>query len=127
MSANGLSAQAAQDLDQRRKQYTDSDYLVDGSGKTIRNYRTQLYTSGVEVNFGKKTLKVTTDDPIIHIIPEEEFAVIGFRTFVGKEYGYVMETWKDHYTPSIIRSTVMVIDITSYWSAKAAYNFSISP
>ncbi|MFA5449283.1 MAG: GLUG motif-containing protein [Clostridia bacterium] len=80
--------------------YTDDDYFsYNGFSYSILSYTSLLYksTSNITRSNGTNSLTITADDPIINIIPKELFTVCGDYIYIGKEYGFYVNTTEDTY------------------------------
>lgn len=111
--------------------YTDSDEILDGE-YTIFDYPTDLLASKAALKHIGGRYRVTNieeDDPIVAIVPEEEFYTIGERVEVGQEYGYFITTelCENGYN---YKSTVLVFDIDTETDLSATVDrviVSVSP
>ena len=82
--------------------YTDG---YESSGAEIKEY---LNTNGIRTF----DITVTADDPIVNIIPKEEFTKAGSSFVIGEEWGYYIKTERDSYdTADALRSYVTLFDI----------------
>ncbi len=90
--------------------YTESDYLLNFPAYTIRDYEEDLFKSGLDYNNGyfADEIIVSSDDPVVGIIPRELFINSGNHVFIGEEYGFFVNTI-ENYLYNL--STVLVFDI----------------
>ena len=91
--------------------YTDSDYLTEGSSYTIRDYAEKLIGTQAHVQRldGKyQIVDSEQDDPIVSIIPKDLFYTEGQKLVIGQEYGYYINTSP---IDAGYISTAMVFDI----------------
>ncbi len=97
--------------------YTDSDYLFNSNSQKITDYPTDesLYkaSSSIVANEGVLSASILDDDNIVKIIPKELFINIGDHLYIGKEYGFYVNTVAQAINSNNRRSTVMVFDITT--------------
>lgn len=115
--------------------YTDSDFILNNSSYTIRDYKTHLYktTTTLQPN---NSLSITDDDPITGIVPKILFSVNGNHLYIGKEYGFFISTKPQTYqisesSPQIVSAsnkhcTVIVFDISVGYEIDR-YNISVEP
>lgn len=68
-------------------QYTDSDGLIHDY---VNFYREKQHHSSVG------SLLVTSDDPIVNIIPKKLFQNVGTYSYIGVEYGFYVHTYLDN-------------------------------
>ena len=115
--------------------YTDDDFFVwENETYTIQEYSSSLkeYTSIIGTNPGLANLfgasaiyteekehaisyfsvEITGNDPIIEIVPKSLFMAEGQTLFIGREYGFFINTENDSRS-NILHSTVLLFDITN--------------
>lgn len=102
--------------------YTDSDAWIYKYGVPNR-YQEDLIATTVTINNFKLT--VNEDDPIINIIPKDLFFEEGKHLYIGREYGFFINTekqrheylfgsvWNANFSNNNKISTVLVFDITT--------------
>lgn len=90
--------------------YTDSDQIY-GMQQTIREYPASLYRSQARVNRNK--LEISGDDPIVNIIPREYFRLKGEHFYLGKEYGFFVNTQNQVFNSGNRISEVLVFDVVT--------------
>lgn len=99
LSTKLTNVNAAISLDLQNSYFTESDsFTYLNSTYTIFDYKNSIETQGglfasnVELLEIYSQLNVFGDDPIIKIIPKEYFHTIGSFSYIGKEYGYFIQT-----------------------------------
>ena len=104
--------------------YTDSDeFVFNNTTYTIQDYKNSINNDslfGSTMDFGTTYYTVYSDDPIVKIIPKEYFYNVGVETYIGKEYGFFIETVSETYYDGYYsdnsenyRSYVIVFDINN--------------
>lgn len=92
--------------------YTDSDYLINDTTKTIFDYCSlHAKKSKMLINQNDETslkLELNGDDDISQIIPKQFFCITGDNLYFGKEYGFFISTKE---IENYYRSTVLVFNI----------------
>ena len=111
--------------------YTNSDTLLNMPSKTISEYKTDvsLYrsTASIETINNQHSLTVEGDDPIVNIVPKELFINIGDHLYIGKEYGFYVNTIAQSTNSPNRRSTVMVFDIIANYDTNMRYSLRVEP
>lgn len=99
LSTKLTNVNAAISLDLQNSYFTESDsFTYLNSTYTIFDYKNSIETQGglfasnVELLENYSQWNVFGDDPIIKIIPKEYFHTIGSFSYIGKEYGYFIQT-----------------------------------
>lgn len=97
--------------------YTDTDYLLNSTSQVITEYSTNLSlyksSSNINVNDGVLNATILGDDTIVKIIPKELFMMVGDHLYIGKEYGFFVNTIAQSDNSNNRRITAMVFDITT--------------
>ncbi|MDR3318512.1 MAG: hypothetical protein LBS99_03670, partial [Clostridiales bacterium] len=102
--------------------YTDSDLLYPPAsgqaGLGINDYKGQLLATGSAAEYGQEhdmIVSISSDDPIIRIIPRRLFERRGTYLHIGREYGFYVETTQlDDTNIYENKSVVLVFDIIKY-------------
>ncbi len=110
------------DLTNNYEAYTNSDNLYDSKtntnmSTTINDYFGELFGKGELDNY-------RTDDPIVNIVPKNLFTTVGHYTYVGKEYGFFIDT--TYADMNTFRSDVMIFDISVTESASSGTKRELS-
>ncbi|MBD5091946.1 MAG: hypothetical protein HDT36_01010, partial [Clostridiales bacterium] len=92
------------------KSYTDSD-TINGMQKSIREYPSALYQTKARISGGK--LVIDGDDPIVNIIPRAYFVERSEHIYIGKEYGFFINSHAQSATSKNNIIEVLVFDITT--------------
>lgn len=85
------------------EKYTESDYFEYGNQTySIYDYKNSIAQSNSNlhhsmINEYYSFAEIDGDDPIVHIIPKEYFMVEGNHFFIGEEYGFFVNTFKEKY------------------------------
>lgn len=112
-------------------EYTNSDTLLNMPSKTISEYKTDssLYksTSSIETINSQLQLTAEGDDPIVNIVPKALFMNIGDHLYVGKEYGFYVNTMAQSANSPNRRSIVMVFDIITMYDSNMRYSLRVEP
>lgn len=99
--------------------YTDTDVFVyNGLSYFIEGYADNAYLNYGNVTYERYgtqspytyNLNVSGDNAITQIVPKELFMNIGDYLYIGKEYGFFINT-AQYYPAGNMKSTVMVFDI----------------
>lgn len=123
-----ISNTPIQNVDEISKPYTDSDSLMNISGKKLIDYPDLRATSqGVQ----------NADDPITSIVPKQLFAARGTYLHMGNEYGFYVHTRQVNQAgdsgsikPSINSNlvTVFVFNLVRVFSSlNATYTIEVQP
>ncbi|MDE6060797.1 MAG: hypothetical protein K2G31_04945 [Clostridia bacterium] len=97
-------------LEELAKAYTDSDTIY-GMQKSIREYPSALYQTKARVSSGK--LVIDGDDPIVNVIPRAYFVERGEHLYIGKEYGFFVNSYAQSSTSKNNIVEILVFDIST--------------
>jgi hypothetical protein len=98
--------------------YTDNDLLYQPTlaqaGLGINNYRAQLFRNGSTATTSSTAVNVSvsSDDPIVKIVPRQLFEQRGTYLHIGREYGFYVNTTQLNTYEN--KSVVLVFDIIKY-------------
>lgn len=120
------------------KEYTDTQkFEINGAEFDIRQYKTDFYNTTAD--YANQHLTVSGDDPITAIIPRAAFTSVGQNYYLGKEYGFYVNTFADcfvsqkaSYTSTKnLHSIVLVFDISycleSFGELPYLYSYKVEP
>ena len=89
---------------------TNGNYSNDIDLDSYCQYR---YAQNATIKWGtRKQMQVLGDDDIVDFIPKQLFKTIGKTQFVGKKYGFFIDTIKPFNNQDLLLSTVILIKIT---------------
>lgn len=123
-------------LEELAESYTRSDEFSFGGGtKTIQDYKNSLtnltiglYGVNNNYNYVTNTYTITGDDPIVNIIPKNYFYTVGKHCYIGKQYGFFVDTVAETYGNKT--SVVLLFDITpnvDYLNNNSNIQFIVQP
>lgn len=110
------------------EQYTDDDYFYYHNNMysimdykdSINSNNSVLFGSSSQYSTNRSVCTITSDDPIVSIIPKQYFITENTTTYIGKEYGFFVTTTLEkkfttdsHPVSDNYRSTALVFDITN--------------
>lgn len=113
-----LASDSGQSLEQLCESYTNSD-TVDGTTFSIRDYPSSLYNTMATLSY--QSIKIQGDDPITKIVPKQYFIERGDHIYIGKEYGFFVNTVAQVGSSNNI-VTVLVFDISTNTNLEETIN-----
>lgn len=116
-TAQSLSSQAEQFTQSDFFNYHNNQYSIQSYKDSISNENSELFGATVAYNNFTATCTISGEDAITKIIPKEFFVAEITTTFIGKEYGFFVNTKHEAGSSNVktnnFRSTVLIFDITN--------------
>ena len=134
--AIAFADEAQPTLEELAESYTRSDeFSFGGETKTIQDYKNSLTNSTIGLygvnnnyNYVTNTYTITGDDPIVNIIPKNYFYTVGKHCYIGRQYGFFVDTVAETYGNKT--SVVLLFDITpnvDYLNNNSNIQFTVQP
>ena len=121
----------AESTESRLESFTEDDsFTLDGQSYTIQEYTASLkdcqqkltgsslfarnVTYSYDANIPHRSVEIRGDDPIVEIVPRELFTKEGQTLYIGREYGFFIDTTSHENTsPDSLYSTVLLFDLVN--------------